>query len=95
MFPLCFVHGVHGIRPDDRYGDHPIDAPGGRATPGRRLVVACLTIGVSAAVSISGCDTPERTTASTASATSGFTSGAVSGADLDAFLDTLSDDEVP
>ena len=53
MFPLCFVHGVHGVR-HDRDGASPDpDAVGWIAFRGR-FVLAALTLVVVAALAFAG-----------------------------------------
>ncbi len=87
MFPLCFVHGVHGIQSDHQPSDHPTDTTVGRAAPRRRLILACLTIVFIAAVALTGCTGPDRQRTAALSGTSAFYMDDVSGPDFDALLD--------
>ncbi len=59
MFPLCFVHGVHGVRHDaDADGHHP-DVVGLIAFRGR-FVLAALTLAVVAALGLAGASGSDR-----------------------------------
>ena len=86
MFPLCFVHGAHGIRSDREYGDHPA-ASVGRAAPRRRLIVASLSIIFVAMVALAGCESPERSASAAPPAASAFRTADIPGPDFDAMFD--------
>ena len=86
MFPLCFVHGVHGIRSDQDNGARVTDESVGRAAPRRRLFIACLTIVFIAMVALTGCESSDRTESAAPPRTPIFSTDDIAGPDFDAMF---------